>query len=77
MDWVFGIGYTLLYCTLYTLWNVEWSSRILEVASCVLLEKICRNIQNITKEHSVLQGFILKWNYLEWEISDRLEENDL
>jgi len=65
----YGLGFRhclhTLYLTWNTLWYVEWSSRILEVASCVLWKKICRNIQNVSKEHSVLQGFILKWNYLE------------
>jgi hypothetical protein len=35
------------------------------------------NVQKYSKrfkEHSVLQGFILNWNYLEWQISDRLEK---
>jgi len=50
MDSVSGIGYTHFYCTWNTLWNVEWSSRILEVASCFLWKNICRNIQNDFKE---------------------------
>ena len=54
----------------------EMSARILEVVSCVLWKKICRDFRNLSKEHSVLQGFKLMWNYLEWQISDRLEENN-
>ena len=74
MESAFSIGYTHLYRTWNTLWNVEWSSRILEVASCFLLKITSRNIQNVSKEHSDLQGVIFKWNYSEWQISDRLKK---
>ena len=73
MDSVFGIGYTHLYSTWNTLWNVEWSSTILEVASSFLLKITFRNIQNVSKEHCDLQGFIFKGNFLEWQSADRVE----
>jgi len=32
-----------------------------------------RNIQNVSKEHCDLQGFIFKGNFLEWQSADRVE----
>ena len=67
MDSAFDIGYSHLYRTCNTLWNVERSSRFLEVASCLVWKLIGRDIQNVSKEHHVLKGFIYKWNFWEWQ----------